>query len=192
MELSLFSAQVVKNSVNLNWTTETEVNNFGFDVERKAENSGWEKIGFVEGNGNSNSPKEYLYIDENPIGGKNLKYRLKQIDSDGKFEYSSSVDVEIVPVQFALYQNYPNPFNPTTKIKYQVFKESNISLKVYDILGAVITELVNEKKEPGIFEVNFSGKNLASGNYIYQLQAEDIKPGSEVHYFETRKMLLIK
>ncbi len=184
VELSSFTAKVIDQKVRLDWTTKTEVNNFGFDIERKSENSTWKKIDFVEGNGNSNSPKEYSFTDENPSGGKKLSYRLKQVDTEGKFEYSNEVEVEINPVEFVLYQNYPNPFNPTTKIKFQLYKQSNVSIKVYDILGAEVMDLVNARKEPGIFEVEFNGQNLSSGNYIYRLQAGD--------FVETRKMLLLK
>jgi Secretion system C-terminal sorting domain len=184
VELNSFTAKAVNQKVKLDWITKTEVNNFGFDIERKSESLSWEKLGFVEGNGNSNSPKEYSYTDKNPVGGRYLKYRLKQIDNDGKFKYSNEIEVELTPVKFVLYQNYPNPFNPTTTIRYQVYQESNISIKVYDILGVEVVELLDEKKEPGIFEIEFNGDNLASGNYVYQLRAGE--------FIKTMKMSLIK
>ena len=184
VELSFFTAKIVDDKVELNWTTKTEVNNFGFDVQRRSENSKWQKITFVEGNGNSNSLKKYSYTDNNPAGGKKLYYRLKQIDIDGKFEFSNVVEVELSPSNYVLFQNYPNPFNPVTKIKYQLFRESDVSIKIYDILGTEIMELLNAKKQTGIFELEFNGQNLSSGTYIYTFQAGD--------FIETKKMLLMK
>ena len=117
-------------------------------------------------------------------GGSKFKYRLKQIDTDGKYEYSDEIEVEIVPTEFALYQNYPNPFNPTTKIRYQLPKESKVVIKIYDILGAEVITLLNEKKEPGVYEVDFNAQHLSSGTYIYRMTAGD--------FAETKKMVLMK
>ena len=119
VELTSFTACVIGNAVKLSWETETEVNNYGFEVERSkkfdARSETWEKIGFVNGNGNSNSPKSYFYEDKNVTAGK-YSYRLKQIDNDGQFEYSKTIEVNItLPAKFELSQNYPNPFNPTKK-----------------------------------------------------------------------------
>ncbi len=83
-------------------------------------NEVWNKVGFIEGHGNSNSPKQYSFVDEKVIGGSNFAYRLKQIDIDGSYEYSDVVEVKVIPTKFVLQQNYPNPFNPTTKINYSV------------------------------------------------------------------------
>ena len=122
VELTSFTANVRENIVMLEWVTATEVNNYGFDLERQTGNkqsavSNWEMIGFIEGHGNSNSPKQYSFTDKNLIGGSLFKYRLKQIDNDGTYEYSDEIEIEIIPTEFALYQNYPNPFNPSTKIR---------------------------------------------------------------------------
>ena len=138
----------------------------------------------MEGHGNSNSPNSYSFTDNNPCGGSNFKYRLKQIDNDGKYEYSNEIEVEIIPTKFAVYQNYPNPFNPTTKIRYQLPEESNVEIKIYDILGSEVMTLLNEKKEPGTYEVELNGKYLSSGTYIYRIIA-----GS---YVETKKMVLLR
>ncbi len=183
VELVSFSALVLENNVNLNWQTATEVNNYGFEIE-KTKNNAWEKIGFVEGHGNSNSPKEYSFIDESTQNGK-YSYRLKQIDFDGKFEYSSVVEVDFKSMNdFALEQNYPNPFNPTTMIKYSVPTKEFVSLKIYDILGNKVADLVNENKEAGNYEVSFDASNYPSGLYIYSITAGSFK--------QVRKMMLVK
>ena len=201
VELTSFTGFVNEDKVNLNWATATEVNNYGFEVERNTPLSPlsrgeaadvWEKIGFVYGNGNSNSPKNYSFIDDNVSAGSYL-YRLKQIDNDGKFEYSKTVDVSIIkPEAFALEQNYPNPFNPTTKIKYtipsatlrQAQGDVLVSLKVFDVLGNEAAVLVNETQQPGNYEVEFKAEKLSSGVYYYRLQA-----GS---FVETKKMIFLK
>jgi hypothetical protein len=184
VELVSFSATaILPNSIKLNWQTATEINNFGFDIERKSLNE-WQKIGFVQGNGNSNSPKEYLFTDNKLIGGSKFQYRLKQIDNDGQFEYSDVVEVKLVPTEFALYQNYPNPFNSFTKIRYQLPKESKVVIKIYNVLGAEVMELVNEQKEAGIYEVEFNARNLSSGTFVYRIIADS--------FVQTRKMILLK
>ena len=176
----------------MNWTTATEINNFGFEVQRAKFNKNWSTFGFVKGSGSTAERKYYSYSDENVVPGK-YQYRLKQIDFDGSFEYSNEIEVEIgLPDEFALYQNYPNPFNPTTKIKYSIpsvemhggASVQNISLKVYDVLGNEIATLVNEEKAPGEYEVEFDGSKLGSGVYIYKLTA-----GS---FSAAKKLVLIK
>lgn len=183
VELSSFKASYKNNQVQILWRTETEVNNYGFDLERKSE-SEWEKIEFISGYGNSNSPKEYSYIDKKPIGGSKLFYRLKQIDNDGKYSYSDEIEIGIVPNVFSLEQNYPNPFNPSTKIRYQLPEKSIVNLKIYNALGEEVVTLLNETKEVGNYEVEVNGANLSSGIYFYRMQA-----GS---YISTKKMVIIK
>jgi len=189
VELTSFTALAQGNNVVLNWTTATEVNNYGFEVERAAVNNqplikSWAKIGFVEGHGNSNSPKEYSFTDLNPPSGK-VKYSLKQIDFDGKFEYSQIVEITLeTPVNFSVQQNYPNPFNPTTKISFSIPVQSFITLKVFDILGREIETLVNELKQPGYYDIEFDSRKLTSGVYIYQIQAGSFR--------DIKKMLLIR
>ncbi len=186
VELSGFSADVIaEKEVMLNWRTETEVSNFGFEIQRRTfDYTEWTRIGFVAGNGNSNSPKEYSFTDDNPVNGSRFNYRLKQIDTDGNYEFSNTIEVEIFPGEYVLNQNYPNPFNPTTKITYQISKESNVEIKVYNILGAEVASLVNETKEPGYYEVEFNSINLPSGTYIYRMTAGD--------FVQVKKMVLMK
>ena len=189
VELSTFTAISKGSDVKLNWQTATEVNNYGFEVERRSNvnsetSDAWEKVGFVNGNGNSNSPKEYSYIDNNLIGGGNFLYRLKQIDNDGQFEYSKTVEIELILNEYALYQNYPNPFNPVTNIRFQLPKESKVVIKVYNILGSEVIELLNEQKGPGIYEIDFNASNLPSGVYFYKISTPE--------YSNTKKMIVLK
>ena len=181
----------------LSWTTATETNNYGFEIERQigigqSADGNWEEIGFVPGYGTSTERRFYTYNDENLSGG-NYQYRLKQIDFDGTSNYSEIVEVEInQPISFSLEQNYPNPFNPTTKIKYSIpsviasgAKQSQlVILKVYDVLGNEIVTLVNVEKPSGLYEVEFNASDLPSGVYFYRL-----KSGS---FLVTKKMLLLK
>ena len=187
VELSSFSAATIGSTVKLNWQTATEVNNYGFDVERyalSAERQAWEKIGFVNGNGNSNSPKTYFYEDKNVAAGK-YSYRLKQIDNDGQFEYSKAIEVDLgAPKKFELSQNYPNPFNPITTIRFNLPEAGNVKLTLFNILGQEIKTLVNEFKESGVHTINFDASELNSGMYIYKIEAGT--------YIQTRKMTLVK
>jgi hypothetical protein len=203
VELTTFTANLNENKVILNWQTATEVNNYGFDVETlRATSNKWEKIGFVEGHGNSNSPKDYSFTDTQTfevfqnLEGFNgvIQYRLKQIDFDGNYEYSDEITVELGEIvkEYKLEQNYPNPFNPSTTIKYSIPQNTEYSprrmlqttLKVYDILGNEVATLVNERQKSGNYEVKFNASNLASGIYLYKLQS-----GS---FAQTRKLMLIK
>jgi hypothetical protein len=187
VELTSFAASVVDGNVALNWTTATELNNSGFEVERcalSAECQAWEKIGFVSGNGTTTEKSFYSFADQNPFVGTTY-YRLKQIDFDGSFEYSNIVEVNfILPIEFKLEQNYPNPFNPFTSIQYTLSSKQNVQLIVYNILGKEIAVLVNEVKPAGNYEVNFDASKLSSGVYFYQIQAGN--------FVETKKMILIR
>ncbi len=195
VELTSFTANVSEYNVMLKWVTETEVDNYGFEIERASSSTTprqdeWEMIGFVEGNGNRNSPKQYSFTDKNPVGESKFKYRLKQIDTDGKFEYSDIVEVELIPNEFVLFQNYPNPFNPTTTIKYSLPFESKVKIVLYNSLGERKTELVNELNSVGYQQTVWNAGHLASGVYIYTIEAvptNGVKPFTSV-----KKMMLVK
>ena len=170
VELTTFTASIEKNNVSLNWHTATETNNYGFDIERKS-NANWSKAGFVQGHGTTNAPQSYRYSDNSATG--KVAYRLKQIDRDGKFEYSKEVEVTsaAAPAVFALSQNYPNPFNPTTVIGYSIASASHVSLKVFDLLGREAAVLVNTQQVPGSYSAAFDASRLSSGVYFYRLDA---------------------
>jgi hypothetical protein len=186
VELSSFSGSVKANSITLSWTTATETNNRGFEIQRKNENiNTWLTIGFVQGKGTTAGIQSYSFIDENLSSGK-YSYRLKQVDFDGTSEYSNVVTVVIgSPLSFDLSQNYPNPFNPSTTINFRLPERTNVNIKVYNILGSLITEIINEVKDPGSYSVNFNAQALSSGIYIYRLSTGT---GKEM----TRKMALLK
>ncbi len=184
VELNSFSASISENSIKLSWRTETEVANYGFEVQRSVETNNWNKIGFVEGAGNSNSPKDYSFVDNNITAGK-YSYRLKQIDNDGKFSFSKTVEVNFgEPGEYTLSQNYPNPFNPVTTIKFSIPLSGNVKLTVYNILGEKIAELINGYKDAGVHTINFNATQFNSGLYLYKLESNG--------FIQTRKMLLIK
>jgi len=172
--------------VILSWVTATETNNFGFEIERTSAlpNTEWGKIGFVKGNGTTTEIMRYVFQDDIENQG-NYKYRLKQIDFDGKINYSNTIEVEVIrTTEFTLSQNYPNPFNPTTLIKYQIPVESFTTLKVYDVLGNEVVTLVKDEKTVGNYEVEFNATGFASGVYLYKLQAGE--------FVEVKKMIILK
>ena len=193
VELNSFTAKRLHNSVRLDWLTATEVNNYGFEIERcalSAERQAWNKIGFVEGSGNSNSPKNYSYLDKSISIGV-YAYRLKQIDNDGTFSYSNEIEIDLsnLAISYSLNQNYPNPFNPVTQIDFSLAQPGFVTLNIYNSIGQLIRTLVNEKLEPGSYNYEWNatdnyGNTLASGIYFYKLQA-----GS---FVETKKMILIR
>ncbi|MBK9097325.1 MAG: DUF2341 domain-containing protein [bacterium] len=187
VELNSFSASVNGSTVTLNWITETEVNNYGFEILRSAQNDnkGWILIGFVQGNGNSNSPKYYTFEDENLVAGI-YSYRLKQIDTDGQFEYSKVVEVNLgAPNKFELSQNYPNPFNPSTVIEFSLPKASQIKVDLYNITGEKVATITEGMYESGSHKIEFSDKGgLPSGTYIYRLISDS--------FVQTKKMILLK
>ena len=183
VELISFTANVNNDLVQLNWKTATEINNYGFEIER-GEGVYWKKIGFIEGHGNSNSPKEYSFTDKNLIGGSKFYYRLIQIDNDGKYEYSNEIEVEIGPTKFTLFQNYPNPFNPSTVIKFAIPNDSNVNLSIYSMLGELVTTLVNGQLKAGNYEYEFDASGYSSGVYLFIIKAGD--------FIQTKKMVLMK
>jgi len=159
-------------------------------VERKIINNNvegeWVRIGFREGFGTTTEPKEYSYVDNiRSITAKSLAYRLKQIDFDGRYEYSDEVFVEtLAPTDFVLKQNYPNPFNPSTTITFGIPVKANVVLKVFNSLGEEVAQLVNNEIIAGSYKIEFDATNLPSGVYFYQLNAGE--------FINTKKMILLK
>jgi photosystem II stability/assembly factor-like uncharacterized protein len=191
VELTSFTASVIGNAVELNWSTASEINNQGFEIEKQVLSSEyvagrWERIGFVEGNGTTPETNYYSFTDIDVSSGKYF-YRLKQLDYDGSYEYSEILEVKVgnTPEQFALEQNYPNPFNPSTIIIYHLPSENKVSLKLYNALGKEIATLVNETKKAGVHQVEFKNTSeLSSGVYFYTINAGT--------FTDTKKLILIK
>ncbi len=178
VELATFKATLNGSNIDLMWNVTQEVNNYGFEVERSF-NRGrdWETIGFVGGRGTNSMPADYRYSDpvtETHTGTGHAQYRLKQVDTDGKIQFSPVVDVYLgeTPEGIELSQNYPNPFNPSTSISYQLLKPGYVTLKVFNAMGEEISTLVNEARDAGTHVVEFSGEDLPSGAYLYQLNVD--------------------
>jgi hypothetical protein len=187
VELTSFTAALNNGAVELKWNTATEVNNYGFEVQRsETQNYNWTKIGFVNGSGNSNSPNEYSFTDKT-ISYGSYAYRLKQLDNDGAHTYSDVIEVNAAQILngFLLNQNYPNPFNPSTQIQFSVNKNTHATLTVFNVLGVKVSTLFNGNAAAGqVYNVTFNGDNLASGIYYYKLQTNEKN--------EVRKMILMR
>ena len=189
VEMASIVATTDAQSATLHWQTATEVNNAGYEIERRNGVNGslsWSKVGFIDGSGTSNAPHSYSYTDKNVSAGT-YSYRLKQIDNNGNFTYSQSVSVTVggAPLKFELSQNYPNPFNPTTTIEFTLQKDGMTTLKIYNILGQEVATLVNEQLKAGAYhKAIFNAHNLASGIYFARLQS-----GAQV---QLKKLMLLK
>jgi photosystem II stability/assembly factor-like uncharacterized protein len=198
VELISFTSYANGNNITLNWITSSELNNTGFEVQKKVNsqqpalpsgrfsvsNSEFKSVGFVGGNGTTTETIYYSFEDKNLSAGKYF-YRLKQIDFDGTFEYSDIIEVEVnIPTEFSLSQNYPNPFNPTTNIDYSIPVDGFVSLTIYNSIGQEVSTLVSEQQTAGKYSITFSGEKLPSGLYFYSLRSGD--------FSETRKMLFLK
>ncbi|HLP16811.1 MAG TPA: right-handed parallel beta-helix repeat-containing protein [Bacteroidota bacterium] len=180
VELVSFTLASKNGAVVLSWRTAMEVNNYGFDIEKKSSTGGqtavWTKIGFVAGSGSSNIAHDYSFTDPSATAGS---YRLKQIDRDGQFTYSKEIEflttgvsaVSGLPTEFALGQNYPNPFNPSTNVSYDIASHAHVVLKIYDVAGREVATLVNQDMEAGRYTAQWNAKDFASGMYIYKLTA---------------------
>jgi hypothetical protein len=188
VELTSFTASVNENDVTLNWSTATETNNQGFQVERSSGGE-FENIGFVEGYGTTTEIQTYSYTDKNVEVGT-YSYRLKQIDFDGTFEYSDVVEVDLLtPKTFALSQNYPNPFNPSTIVEFSLATDSRVSLKVFDVLGQEVMTVVNSSLVAGVHTVDIDASLLNSGVYFYQIEANGV---DGTKFVDVKKMMLTK
>jgi hypothetical protein len=188
VELTSFTATANQNKVELNWTTATETNNQGFDIERNSGN-GFEKVGYIPGFGTTTEEHSYSFTDVGMSSG-NYSYRLKQIDFNGTFEYSKTIEVEVVvPDVYSLAQNYPNPFNPSTKITFSLAADSKVSLKVFDVLGQEVASLINQELTAGVHNVDFNAARFNSGVYFYRIEATGV---NNAKFVDVKKMILMK
>ncbi len=191
VELASFISYIDRRNVILKWSTISEQNNAGFDIERKESSSvnNWNKVGNVPGAGTSSSARSYIFTENNLNTGK-YNYRLKQIDFNGNFKYHElAEEVEIgIPNKYEISQNYPNPFNPTTKINYDLPFDSKVQIKIYDMTGREVHQLVNQVQVAGYYTTQFNASSLASGVYFYQINATSGKQS----FVKTMKMVLVK
>jgi photosystem II stability/assembly factor-like uncharacterized protein len=188
VELISFTAEVLDDKIQLYWTTATETNNQGFEVQRsevRDQKSEWEKIGFVAGNGTTTEPQLYSFVDENVTTG-DYKYRLKQIDYDGTFSFSEVIEFEFdnIPEEFRLYQNYPNPFNSSTIIKFNIPSTAFVNISIYNSIGEKVAIVINEQLDAGVHFTSFNAGTLSSGIYFYQLTSGN--------FTSTKKLILLK
>ncbi|OGU76925.1 MAG: hypothetical protein A2V93_00375 [Ignavibacteria bacterium RBG_16_34_14] len=187
VELVFFSAKVNGNMVSLSCETVSEINNRGFEIERVSSLTSsiqnWIKIGYLNGFGTTTEKNNYSFVDKEIPSGKYL-YRLKQIDFDENYKYSQEIEVDVKPVSFSLEQNYPNPFNPTTKIEFSIPEKSYVKVKVFDILGNLVSILKSEELDAGVHKLNFDGSKFSSGIYYYSIET--------VGFRSVKKMLLLK
>jgi len=194
VELTSFTATAANDKVIINWSTATELNNLGFEIERssnlndESKNRNWQTLGYVDGSGTTTENQNYSFIDKNPSTGISY-YRLKQIDFDGTFKLYNELKIEFSSVtDYELAQNYPNPFNPSTTIDYSIHVGGHVSLKVYNLLGSEVAMLVDNTQEAGRHSVEFSTENLGtkigSGVYLYTLKSGE--------FVRTRKMIILK
>ncbi len=180
VELTLFSGSYVNGSVQLEWQTATETNNFGFEIQKRYDNTSYEKIGFVPGNGTTTNGMQYSFEDSDLLAGR-IFYRLKQLDFSGDFEFSNEIMVEVLSLtDYQLFQNYPNPFNPSTTIKYSVPAQSKIKITLYDIIGNEVSTLFDGIQPSGIHEINLKADNLPSGVYFISMTAENFSKAIKI------------
>lgn len=185
VELTSFTANQTGSTVSLNWTTATETNNSGFEVQRSINGADWVAIGFKPGMITTSEVTNYAFADDvSGLGSASVAYRLKQMDLDGRFAFSDEVEVDLTPMEFVLEQNYPNPFNPSTTISFAIPYDQFVSLKVYNSIGEEVSTLVNEVISAGSYTINFDANHLMSGVYFYTFKA-----GS---FVQTNKMTLMK
>jgi hypothetical protein len=195
VELTSLMAAAGDGMVTLNWETESERNNQGFEIYRRVEGEDFVRINAerVPGAGNTAAVHTYTYVDRDLINGVAYYYKLADVDFDGNVYMHdvvvSAIPTSILPKTFALSQNYPNPFNPITHIRYQLAKDVPVSLRIYNVMGQQVIALVDGVQKAGYYQVEWRGtdqhgRELASGVYFYRLDA-----GERVF---TRKMVLLK
>ncbi len=194
LPITLASFGVVLNpsgpGVRLDWSTISEVNNYGFYSQRKGEGEAEfaDLAGsFVPGNGTTAKPQTYSYTDNSITNPGRYSYRLRQVDLDGNSHFSSAVGIdvlvtsvkELAPIEFALLQNYPNPFNPETIIKFSVEATGPATLRLYNAIGQEVAALFDDVAEAGTYyRVRLNSSHLATGVYYYRLESgkrKDIK-----------------
>lgn len=188
VELISFEGIATNDGVQLSWSTASELNNAGFEIQRAIRsdrsNNSFESIHFVEGSGTTDDPMYYTYTDT-PGTGYHFAYRLKQIDFDGAFAFSETIEIlPLAPNKTALHPNFPNPFNPVTTITFELPVEDEIVLTILDVTGREVVQLIDSTLPAGKHQAIFDANGLASGIYFYRLKTK--------HATQSKAMLLSK
>ncbi len=173
LPITLLNFTVTKQGDNaqLNWSTSSEENNKGFEIQRSTDQSTWTVLNFIAGAGNSQTEKDYQYLDQNLPAGT-YYYRLRQVDYDGNSSFSKVVSVTFDGgVALELKQNQPNPFSNYTSISMVIPKAGRVQLMLYDQMGRPIQLLMDEEKMPGTYTVSMNKNGLSSGIYYYKMNA---------------------
>ena len=171
VELTAFTASTSGESVDLRWSTASETNNAGFDVERSTDGETFTAIGFEPGVGTTEEAQSYRFVDRDAPFATTLFYRLRQVDTDGTFEYSPVVEVQVTPSAVALLPVAPNPVSASARLRYELPEATTVRLQVFDLLGRRVATLADGEKPAGRHEVSWRSAGLASGTYFVRLQA---------------------
>lgn len=208
VELLYFQLTQVEDRIDMEWQTASEIDNAYWIVERaeagtdsaaiEKENASlsFASVATLKGQGTKPSTTTYRLSDKGLEVGKIYAYRLADISLNGQINYHETQYVTFNPPKvFALYQNYPNPFNPTTTIKYQLAKESKVSIRIYNILGQEVNRIVSGELPAGFHQIVWNGRNkqnnlVSSGVYIYRIEARSLD-GSQ-KFVKNKKMMFLK
>lgn len=195
VELIYFEAHPQVESILVKWGTATEIENFGFEVQRSTDLITFDVLEFIFGHGTTFSTHHYEYVDS-PLTSGTYYYRLKQIDTNGDFKITDTINTTLVTsvndenenqiINFELLQNYPNPFNSITEVSYLLTISGNVSLKIYDNFGGDVAVLLNKWQPSGYYRIDFDANkyNITSGIYYYQLRTDE--------FISTKKMIYLK
>ncbi len=212
VELTSFVARAGNNRAYLQWTTQSEVNNLGFEVYRSLNKEGeyqliasYQNYENLRGAGNSNTPHQYAFTDANVSNGITYYYKLADVTMNGQRHFhgpvsvipnKNGIDLEnsgVIPKTFALKNNFPNPFNPTTTIGFDIPMvpdgKIQVELIIYNTLGQKVRTLVSDQLSPGTYRVQWDGRNdnghpVANGIYFYGIRTE--------RFVRFHKMILMK
>ncbi|MGE5363843.1 MAG: T9SS type A sorting domain-containing protein [Bacteroidota bacterium] len=185
VELISFEAVPLNDLVELRWSTATEINVLGFEIQKRAvPSTEWKTMVFIESADRTNSPLDYIYCDTEPFGGRTVVYRLIEVTIDGKKNILAEKSAALMPDKFMLYQNYPNPFNLSTKIKFSLTVKSHVLISLYDLLGRQAAVATDTDFPPGFHMVEFNASALSSGVYFINIIAGD--------YISVKKAVVLK
>jgi len=196
VELTSFTATAGDSKIALNWSTESEIDNLGFNIYRTTnENGKFSMLNdeLIPGAGNSSQKHEYKYVDKNVTNGVTYWYKLEDVDFSGNTKFHGTVSgtpmKKALPLAFRLYPNYPNPFNPVTTISYDLLEAGYVKLAVYDLRGEKVVTLIKGNQAAGSYKINWDGTNqhgelVTSGLYFLRIASGK--------YLRTHKMVFIR